>query len=325
MSKKRKISVRKIIQVLITLVVTSACIVAVLSASKIEDTKKLAGIDVQISNEKTCHFLDKNELLKTLTDKQLEGLPIKKLDIGDIEDSLHANCWTGDAQVYIDNARMMHVCVTQRVPVARIFEASGNSYYLDTTLNPVPLSTKYVYYTVAVTNVPHMIDDSAGNAMKASIIKLVRTIEKDTFWNAMVSQIMVDSVYGFQLMPVLGNHIIMLGDTSRLKEKLNNVFLFYKNILNNIGWAKYEILDVRFKGQLVASPALQYKAPGKVLSNMDWVKSMIEQGAKNEGLDSAVNKKTIKIPVEKAIKDTKHKVDTKDNKKLTPNTNHSVS
>lgn len=60
MSKKRKISVRKIIQVLITLVVTSACIVAVLSASKIEDTKKLAGIDVQISNEKTCHFLDKN-------------------------------------------------------------------------------------------------------------------------------------------------------------------------------------------------------------------------------------------------------------------------
>lgn len=292
MAKKRKISVRRVLQVLLTLVVTTACVMGILSAARIEDNKRLTGIDIQIINGKKYHFLDEQDVKHMLVDNRhidINQTPVGKLDIHVMENIITANPWVGEAQVYVDNNRLMHVNVTQRVPVARIFEANGNSYYVDTTLSDLPLSEKYVYYTTVVTNMPELKNDSLSRSLKAQVLKLVRFVEDDTFWNAQVSQIIVDSNYSFEVVPVLGNQRILVGDTSRLVEKFDNLFLFYKNILNRIGWDKYQTLDLRYKDQVVASPALPWKAPvDKALSNMNWVKSIIDMGAKKEGIDTAL-------------------------------------
>lgn len=292
MAKKRKISVRRVLQVLLTLVATTACVMGILSAARIEDNKRLSGIDVQIVNGKRYHFLNEQDVKNMLIDNRhvdLNSTPIGKLDIHVMENIITANPWVGDAQVYVDNNRLMHVNVTQRVPVARIFEANGNSYYVDTTLSDLPLSEKYVYYTTVVTNMPELKNDSLSRSLKAQVLKVVRFVENDTFWNAQVSQIIVDSNYSFEVVPVLGNQRIIVGDTSRLAEKFDNLFLFYKNILNRIGWDKYQVLDLRYRDQVVASPALPWKAPvDKALSNMNWVKSIIDMGAKKEGIDTAL-------------------------------------
>jgi cell division protein FtsQ len=300
MSKKRKISVRKILQVFVTLVMSTACIVAILSASRIADAKKAEGIDLQIGDENKYHFLDKAELLKTLTISKgvnISRASVKSIDVHGMENAMLSNPWIGDAQVYIDNQRMVHVFVSQKVPVVRIFESNGSSYYLDTGLQQVPLSGRYVYYALVVTDVPHLGDDSASKCIKVEVLQLARFINKDPFWSAQVSQVMFDSANNaFEMLTVLGDQKVIIGDTSRLREKFNNLLLFYKRILNTIGWDKYEVLDLSFKGQVVASPALPWKAPaGKTVSNMDWVKSVLDQGAKQEETDSikGENKKAV--------------------------------
>ena len=114
---------------------------------------------------------------------------------------------------------------------------------------------------------------------------LVRTIQADTFWNAQISQIIIDSDYSFELMPVLGQQRIIFGDTSRMKEKFSNLFSFYKKVLNRIGWDKYDMLDVRFKGQVVASPSLPYKGPvDKATANMNWISSIVETEARKDSV-----------------------------------------
>ncbi|HXS35358.1 MAG TPA: hypothetical protein VN721_01555 [Flavipsychrobacter sp.] len=289
MSERRKISVRKILQLLVTIIVSAGCVIAITSASKIENTKKINSVDVQIKNDK-YHFVDKQQIMDMLiTNRHLDmtHLTMDKLDIHSMEKIVSANPWIADAQVFVDNNHILHVLATQRVPVARVFEQNGNSYYIDATTYTMPLSTKYVYYTPVVTNVPELRDDSMSRILKSEIITMVRRIEADTFWNAQTSQIILDSDYSFELVPVLGNQKIVLGDTSRLNEKLDNLFLFYKNVLNKIGWDKYDVLDVRFKGQVVASPALPWKAPvDKAMSNMNWVKSIIDEEAKESTDDN---------------------------------------
>src|SRR6202007_1988325 len=114
----------------------------------------------------------------------------------------------------------------------------------------MPLSRNYVYYTTVVTNVPGINNDSVGWSLRQQIVDLVNTIQADSFWCAQVSQVIVDSNATFELVPVLGDQRIIFGDTSRMKDKFNNLFLFYKNVLNRIGWDKYETLDLRFKGQV---------------------------------------------------------------------------
>jgi cell division protein FtsQ len=279
MAIKRKISTRKVLQALITLVVTGGCIVALVSASKIQNQKRLNTVTIDIKNEGKYRFVNKDRLWKQLVEErgiQSGKTAIDRIDIKAIEKNAYEDPWVGNAQVYLDNGRNMHITLTQRQPVARIFLENGQSRYLDTSLRLLPVSDQFTYYTTIVTNVPLLHDDSISRDMKFRVIRLVKFIENSRFWNAQIAQVMVTPDRMFELIPVMGKHTISIGDTSRLEEKFDNIFAFYKNVLNKIGWDKYDNLDARFAGQIVASPALPWSPPSKnALSNMDWVKSIM--------------------------------------------------
>lgn len=278
MDRKRKISVIKILQLVATVVVVAACVAGITASSRIQDDQKVAGVKINITNNR-YHFIDEQQVKDILLNDRhinIRMLTVSKIDLNKMERIILSNPWVESAQVYIDNKKIMHVNVSQRVPVARLFEQNGNSYYLDETLKTMPLSDKYSYYATIVTNVPELKNDSASNSIKAQIVAMVKHIDRDTFWRAQVSQLIWNADETFEIEPVLGHHRILLGDTSQRVEKFNNLFAFYKKVLNRIGWDKYEVLDLRFNGQVVASPALAWKIPvDRTMSNMNWVKSII--------------------------------------------------
>jgi len=281
MAVKRKISVRKVLQALVTLIVSGGCLFAVMGASKKQDHAKLNSIKLHVRNGKQYLFLDKKALWKQLF--ELNGItadttPVDRIDIGAIEREALENPWVSEAQAYIDNNKDLHLHVTQRVPLARVFFENGQSFYLDPSLKLLPLSDMFTYYTTIVTNVPVYNNDSLDNDMRGKILRLVRFIDRDSFWNAQIAQVIITPEAGFELIPVLGNHKIIFGDTVRMEEKFRHLFGFYKNVMNKIGWDKYETLDVRYKGQIVAAPSIPWKVNSKNgLSNMDWLKSIMEQ------------------------------------------------
>jgi cell division protein FtsQ len=333
MSAKRKISVRKILQLVVTVIVTAGCIAAVSSASRKHEVKKISGIEINIRNDR-YQFVDKEEVKRMLLGNRhidLQNTKVSKLNVHQMEKIISANPWVEDAQVYVDNRKVLHVNLTQRIPVARLFEQNGNSYYVDARLNTMPLSSKYTYYTTVVTNVPVLKDDSTSKALRGEIAYLVKHVERDSFWRAQVSQIVVTDDRTYELVPVLGNHRIIVGDTGRIDEKLHNLFSFYKKILNRIGWDKYEVLDVRFAGQVVASPSLPWKKPADgTMSNMNWVKTLIEADA-NKGAEpdtpqytvankAAVAKVEVKAPVQSIQKPEPPKQEHKEAAKPAANT-----
>ncbi len=291
MAEKRKISVRKILQLLLTIVGATGCIIAMVSASTVEGEKPLRKLPVvSISNDRKYHSLEQKEIMDLAIYKRnidILNTPVSRLDVRGIERAIETDPWVQNAQVYIDIERVMHIEVTRRVPVARLFRADGVSYYIDSTLHTMPLSDDYTYYTNVVTNVPQLGNDSAGIGMKKQIVRLARFINTDSFWSAQVSQIAIDSAGMFELTPVIGEQKILLGDTSRLAEKFANVMAFYKNVLNRIGWDKYQTLDVRFQDQVIASPSLPYKGPvDKAISKMNWITSIEVTEAQKRHEDS---------------------------------------
>ncbi len=290
MSEKRKISVRKILQTLLTLVVTVGCIMAMVSAASIAESETVKDVAIHIQNNKKYHFIEETEIRKlAIENKSIDvaHTPMAKLDIHAMEQTIMADPWVAHAQVYIDNERILHMYVTQRVPVARVFQQNNKSYYLDTTKSVMPLSENELYYTTVVTNVPELGTDSASMAMKNDIVKLATTLQSDTFWNAQISHVYVDSDMSYNMIPLLGDQKITLGNTDGLRDKLSNLFAFYKNVSNRIGWDKYERLDLRFKGQIIASPSLPYKGPlDKAVDKMNWIASIVETEARNDMMDS---------------------------------------
>ena len=295
MAQNTKISVRKVLQALFTFVVASACITAIISASKIENKKTIERVQVHIKSEKLYHFVEEKQILdEAINNRNIDimNTSLAKLDIQSMEKVLMEDPWVADAQVYVDNNRVLHILITQRVPIARIFDKSGASYYIDNTLSVMPLSDNFKYYTSIVTNAPVIGNDSLGKGLKAQVAALVNHIRADTFWNAQVSQIIIDSDYTFQLMPVLGQQKIIFGDTSRMEEKFNNIRAFYMKVLNKIGWDKYETLDVRFHGQIVASPSLPFKGPvDKAIHEMNWINSIEQTEARKDSIEAVAKGK----------------------------------
>lgn len=290
MAEKRKISVRKVLQLVTTIIVSIGCFIAMLSAASIEDSKTIARVAIHIQNDKKYHFIEQKQIMDlAINNRNIDTAhtPLSKLDIHGMEKVIMADPWVAHAQVYIDNERVLHMYVTQRIPVARVFQQNGTSYYLDSTLSIMPLSKNNIYYTTVVTNVPELKNDSIGWATKKQIVSLVKTIQADSFWNAQISQVAVDSGATFELIPVLGDHKILFGNALMMREKFDNLFAFYKNVLNRIGWDKYEVLDLRFKGQVVASPSLPYVGPiDKAIDKMNWINSIVETEARNDAKDS---------------------------------------
>lgn len=279
MSEKRKISTRKIVQTLVTTVLLACCVVVMLSASKTQEQKKIKGVRIVIENEERCQFVSKEEVNRSLFERRHINpklIAISDIDLRKMENILSSNPWIETAQVFLDNKSMLHVEVTQRLPQLRVFQKNGNSYYIDSSAHILPLSDHYTHYELLFINVPELHDDSIGNELKRKMISMANFIKRDTFWQAQTAEIVVNGPEDFELVPVLGTHKILLGSGEKLKEKLENVFAFYKNVLNKIGWDRYTVIDARFENQVIASPALPWKAPvDRALTNMNWVKSIV--------------------------------------------------
>ena len=286
MSTKRKISVRKILQTFLTFVLAAGCVVAISSADKLARHRKVQAVDIRIVNGNTLHFLDESAVRDMLFSSR-HLLPntevLNGLDLRSMERIARSNPWVQDAQIWVDNTQVMHIIITQRTPVVRIFETDGNSYYLDSALQPMPLSLQYAHYTPLIINVPPLRDDSNSIAYKEKLVWLADYLSTHKFWNAQIAQVSVNADREFELTPVLGKQRILIGDTTQLDNKLAHLFSFYKQVLSKVGWDRYNTFDLRYDGQVIAAPALPWKVPkDKALSTMSWVAAIMQNAPQND-------------------------------------------
>jgi cell division protein FtsQ len=302
MEKQRKISVRKVMRLLVTVVSTTACVIAVLGSAQIQEMKPLRDVKLHIRNSQ-YRFIDSNELWRDLIMKAniVEGQTrLSILNVRAVEQNAMDNPWVAQAEAYLDNKRDLHVFVTQRIPVARLFFENSSSSYVDTNGNLLPLSDQYTFYTPVVTNVPVWANDSVNKAIRKQVVKLVRFIERDSFWSAQIAQISVTPELKFEMTPVLGTHKVLFGDISSMEQKFEHLFAFYKTVLNKIGWDTYQSIDLRFDDQIIASPAVPWNpSVQNPISNMDWVKSIIASAPKETTETIAAKERTLKAMKEK--------------------------
>lgn len=264
MKNKSNISSKKTVRLIGGALLIGIFFVALVAASSHQSNKTIASISVNIMNENTHSFVQKKDVEDMIKDDSKLNIykaTLNTVDLNKIEKTIERNPWIVKAEVYIDNEQQLNVAITQRVPSARVFYTNGGSAYIDSTLRTLPLSNDYAYEAPVFTNVPFLGNDSFSRSLKSQIVYLSNIIAKDTFWNAQITQIAVMPDKTFVLIPLVGSQQILFGDTANANEKLDNLFAFYKNVSNKIGWDKYQKLDLRFKDQIVASPAIGYVPP----------------------------------------------------------------
>jgi cell division protein FtsQ len=90
-----------------------------------------------------------------------------------------------------------------------------------------------------------------------SIFRLANFINKNEFWKAQVEQINIENNI-FQIIPKAGDHIIIFGDANNIEKKFKKLFNLYQQGLPKVGWNKYESLDLRYEGQIIAKKKQEF-------------------------------------------------------------------
>ena len=94
--------------------------------------------------------------------------------------------------------------------------------------------------------------DSTGSAI-ANVYDVAKFISQNDFWSAQIEQIYVNPGGDLELIPRVGRHSIILGDSKDIEEKFSRLFLFYAKGLNKTGWDKYKTINLKFKDQVVCT------------------------------------------------------------------------
>ena len=78
-------------------------------------------------------------------------------------------------------------------------------------------------------------------------------IDDNPFWKKQIEQLYVNSKQEYELIPRVGAHLILLGEADEFDRQLDQLWAFYQQGLNNVGWNRYEIINLKFRNQIVCT------------------------------------------------------------------------
>jgi cell division protein FtsQ len=251
---KKKSSIRKLLLVSFWLCVAAGTMVLLVAAMNVQSNKTCKGHTILIDGKADQWFLDKKDIAALLiVQGGIRGRAIKSFDLRRMENQLKNNVWVKDAELFFDNSRILQVRIQERVPVARLFTVTGNSFYIDSSGERLPLSDKFSARLPVFTGFPSERDklNGADSLLVRDIVNISDYVVHDEFWMAQVSQIDIQADHTFDMIPVVGNHIIQFGDGTDYDKKFKRLLLFYQQVLSKTGMDVYEKLNVRFAKQVI--------------------------------------------------------------------------
>ncbi|MCU0333458.1 MAG: hypothetical protein MUF62_00255 [Chitinophagaceae bacterium] len=201
-------------------------------------------------------FIDEKEVKQIIA--SMAGGNVKQpqaaLDLRKIEARLRKEVWIEDAQLYLDNTGTLHATIIERVPVVRVFDVTGHSFYLDSAGTQLPLSSTDRAEVPVFTGLPIKNKNNQATYQRqiADILKVGAAIAADEFWMLQAGQIEVLPGGRFDMYPAVGTQVIELGTGDEIAAKLHRLKAFYQQILANKPVNEYSKLSVAYKNQVVA-------------------------------------------------------------------------
>ncbi|MBU1013622.1 MAG: hypothetical protein KKG99_11495 [Bacteroidetes bacterium] len=255
---------KRILKILAGIIAACGVVVLIYVVSLKQEEVKCIGMRISINYPEQDIFIEKSEIeeiVKT-TYGDIYSVAINVISTEKLENLFSQNPYIRSANVYSNIQGELIIDIVQRQPIFRL-EMPRGSFYVDNYGSYMPLSPQYVPRLVIVSGFLKSIDinnekglnlnNQAENSEIAPIIELVKFIRKDTFLSALIEQIYVNKDREIELIPKLGKQYILLGKAEHVEEKLNKLQIFYEQGMPINGWDAYEMINIKFKNQVVCT------------------------------------------------------------------------
>jgi len=168
-----------------------------------------------------------------------------QLDLGKVEKNINENPMVGKAEVYATIDGKLVAEITQKKPVARIFEGA-KSYYLDYEGNVMPLSENETARVLLLTG-------NLNGVGKKELAKLLNYIYDDDFLKKNITGMEVRPE-GNIVMAARGYDFdIMFGSPINIDRKFDNYKAFLQDAIKDTLTEKYKTINLKFTQQVVCT------------------------------------------------------------------------
>jgi cell division protein FtsQ len=251
-----KKNIRRIILGTLWCAVAAGLLVLLGAAMKSKTNQVCKGLEIDINGAAEGQwFIDKKDIVELLSAHgNIKGAHLHEFNLKKLESLLEKQVWIRNAELFFDNNNVLQVLINEREPIARIFTSQGNSFYIDSSCEKLPLSEKMSARLPVFTNFPSNLDRKTAkdSVLLCQIKNISSYILKDPFWMAQVAQIDISIKREFELVPMIGSHTIEFGNADEYESKFKRLMTFYKQVLSKTGLEKYSTIKLQYRGQVVA-------------------------------------------------------------------------
>lgn len=227
------------------------------------DNTLCKSISVSFVEDSNNLIINKDDIKKIVLNDypNLIGSPIGDINLSKLEHKIEAHPAVKNAEVYKKVNGALAIEIEQRIPIVRVIPHRGNSFYIGSEGSLMPISNiGTARVIVANGNISFKYKNNKLTVNDTSITKTIKEIYEisneishDKFQTAQTEQIFVKKNKEYELVPTVGNQIVLFGDFSNYKDKLKYLKYFYTNILKDEGWRKYKYISLKYKNQIVCT------------------------------------------------------------------------
>ncbi|MCD8285036.1 MAG: hypothetical protein LUB62_02265 [Prevotellaceae bacterium] len=206
------------------------------------------GVELLFDGDSAGSLISKEDVMGILQKHEIQpvGQAFSDIDMSLIDSVLGSNPYVDTVVAYPNSAGELCIRLSAVCPVLHVFPQEGKEFYLDRSGKTMPAGGESMNLCVVTGNVSRQY-------AKSSLLALGKLLVDDPYWRLQAQQINVTEKREIQLIPRTGNHIVILGDTADLADKLRRVRLFYEKGMPEAGWNTYSMINAEYKGQLVCT------------------------------------------------------------------------
>lgn len=215
-------------------------------------------IVVDLENTNENHFLEEADILKIIENsgQTIIGKNIEEINLRTLEAKLEQDKHISNAEMFGDVKGNLTVNVTLRRPIARLIRTDGPDAYVAEDGKVMETSEKYSARIILVSGdiVKKLISQGDLNTTEEglALMAMIEYINKDKFWKAQVAQLDFNKSGKVFIYPQVTGQVVEFGLPEDIELKFKKLMIFYKEILPQMGWTKYDRVNVEFEGQVIA-------------------------------------------------------------------------
>lgn len=175
------------------------------------------------------------------------GKLLRDINTESIEKLIRKNPMVKTAECFTSPDGTVNVEVSQRIPKFRVI--GWASYYIDEDRKLMPVSLNTSAYVPVVSGIVTV------SMAEGPLFDFISYLEQHPFWNNQIEQINLRYDRKIELVPRVGNAIILLGTLDNYESKLDKLRKLYVYGFNKIGWNRYRLIDLEYQNQVVCTKA----------------------------------------------------------------------